>query len=70
MVLLGLTLQHRGEDPHDVWVPFLLATAWWLPMVALIPFSLRRAMRFLILSAPTYLIVFIFASWLSFRLWG
>jgi hypothetical protein len=68
--LLGLGLQHRGGDPHDVWVPCLLASAWYLPMVAMIPFSLRRAMRFLILSAPAFPIAIVFASWLSFKLWG
>jgi hypothetical protein len=68
--LLGLGLQRRGGDPHDVWVPFLLASAWYLPMVAMIPFGLRRAMRFLILSAPLFLLVIVFASWLSFKLWG
>jgi hypothetical protein len=70
IVLFGLGLQHRGRDAPDIWVPLLLALAWVFPMAVMIPFGLRRAMRFLILSTPAYLLAFVFLSWLSFRLWG
>jgi hypothetical protein len=69
-VLVGALLQWRTGESLDVWVPVLLALAWMAPPVGMIPFSLRRAMRVLFLTWPVFLVVFVFASWLTFRLTG
>ena len=67
LAALGFLLQHRAGAPHDVWVPVGLAAAWALPIFALGPFGLRRALRYLLLSLPAWIAAFVLVSWLSFR---
>ena len=67
LAALGLLLQHRVGSPHEVWIPLGLAAAWALPVFAMVPFGLRRAMRYLLLSLPAWVAVFALVSWLSYR---